>query len=103
MEGRSWIRGQVYGQCIWPLKKNLALTVLPLQNVVLERGIKRADSFGDTKEGDFIMEYDVISTGSQGNAVVINREILIDIGVPLKSLKDVYKGLKLVLLTHIHS
>lgn len=49
------------------------------------------------------MEYDVISTGSHGNAVVINREILIDIGVPFKSLKDVYKGLKLVLLTHIHS
>ena len=61
------------------------------------------NSFGDTKEGDFIMEYDVISTGSQGNAVVINREILIDLGVPFKSLKDVYKGLKLVLLTHIHS
>lgn len=55
------------------------------------------------KDGDSEMEYDVISTGSKGNAVVINREILIDTGVPFKSLESVYKDLKLVLLTHIHS
>jgi ribonuclease BN (tRNA processing enzyme) len=49
------------------------------------------------------MQYDVISTGSKGNAVVVNDTILIDCGVPFKALKGVYKGLKLVLLTHIHS
>lgn len=49
------------------------------------------------------MTYDVISTGSKGNAVVINGQILIDCGVPYKLLKPVVKGLKLVLLTHIHS
>lgn len=48
------------------------------------------------------MKYNIISTGSMGNAVVINDFILIDCGVPFKALKDVYKGLKLVLLTHIH-
>lgn len=48
------------------------------------------------------MTYNIISTGSIGNAVVINGFILIDCGVPFKSLKSVYKGLKLVLLTHIH-
>ena len=49
------------------------------------------------------MTYDVISTGSKGNAVVINGQILIDCGVPYKLLEPVVKGLKLVLLTHIHS
>lgn len=48
------------------------------------------------------MTYNIISTGSDGNAVVINGFILIDCGVPFKNIKDVYKGLKLVLLTHIH-
>lgn len=49
------------------------------------------------------MEYEIISTGSQGNATVINKHILIDVGVTFKALKNVYKDLQLVLLTHIHS
>ena len=49
------------------------------------------------------MEYEIISTGSHGNAVVLNKHILIDVGVSFKALKNVYKDLKLVLLTHIHS
>lgn len=48
------------------------------------------------------MTYDIISTGSKGNAVVINDHILIDCGVPFKSLYGVKKRLRLVLLTHIH-
>ena len=49
------------------------------------------------------MTFDVLATGSSGNAVVINGTILIDCGVPFKTLEPVKKGLKLVLLTHIHS
>jgi L-ascorbate metabolism protein UlaG (beta-lactamase superfamily) len=49
------------------------------------------------------MRYKVISTGSQGNAVIINDIILIDCGVSFKTLKDYYKKLSIVLLTHIHS
>ena len=49
------------------------------------------------------MEYVIISTGSKGNAVILNDEILIDCGVPYKSIKPYVKGLKLVLLTHLHS
>lgn len=45
---------------------------------------------------------DVISTGSQGNAVILNREILIDCGVPYKQLKPYTRDLRLVLLTHAH-
>ena len=49
------------------------------------------------------MEYNIISTGSHGNAVVLNNYILIDCGVPFKALTKVYKDLKIVLLTHIHT
>lgn len=49
------------------------------------------------------MNYNIISTGSKGNAVVIGGIILIDCGVPFSALKGVYKDIKLVLLTHIHS
>lgn len=49
------------------------------------------------------MTYNVISTGSQGNCVIINNEIAIDMGIPFKSLEPVKKDLRLVLLTHCHS
>lgn len=48
------------------------------------------------------MTYNVIATGSTGNAVTINDEILIDCGIPLKDLEPYIKPMKLVLLTHIH-
>ena len=50
------------------------------------------------------MTYDILATGSSGNAVVINGEILIDCGVPVKKLREsgYIKNLKLVLLTHEH-
>jgi L-ascorbate metabolism protein UlaG (beta-lactamase superfamily) len=48
------------------------------------------------------MTYNIISTGSKGNAVVINDHILVDCGVPFKALEPVKKDLRLVLLTHIH-
>lgn len=49
------------------------------------------------------MKYEVIATGSKGNCTVLNNSIAIDMGVPFKSLENVYKKLNLVLLTHIHS
>lgn len=50
------------------------------------------------------MTYDILATGSSGNAVVINSEILIDCGVPMKMLREsgYIKSLNLVLLTHAH-
>lgn len=50
-----------------------------------------------------MIPYQIIASGSKGNAVVLNHEILIDCGVSFASLRDVYKNLKLVLLTHIHT
>jgi Cft2 family RNA processing exonuclease len=49
------------------------------------------------------VNFNIISTGSQGNAVIIENSILIDCGVPFKLLEKHIKPLKLVLLTHIHS
>lgn len=49
------------------------------------------------------MTFEIISTGSQGNAVLIQDRILIDCGVPLKALGPYAKRIQLVLLTHIHS
>lgn len=48
------------------------------------------------------MNYKIINTGSDGNAIVIENTILIDCGVSFKKLKNCYKNIKLVLLTHIH-
>lgn len=49
------------------------------------------------------MNVNIIRTGSSGNAVQLNSFVLIDCGVSFKTLKSVYKSLKIVLLTHIHS
>ncbi len=50
-----------------------------------------------------MIRYNIISTGSKGNATVIEDKILIDCGVPFKALSGIYRSIKLVLLTHIHS
>lgn len=50
-----------------------------------------------------MVEYNIISTGSKGNAVVVDDRVLIDCGVPFKSIQPHLKYLQLVLLTHIHS
>lgn len=49
------------------------------------------------------MNYQIISTGSKGNAIVLNGNILIDCGVSFKALNDVYKDLIIVLLSHGHT
>ena len=48
------------------------------------------------------MKYKIIGSGSSGNAVIINDVIMIDCGVSFKALREVYRDIKIVLLTHIH-
>lgn len=48
------------------------------------------------------MNYKIIDTGSKGNALIIEKLLLVDCGVSFMKLKDYYKDLKVVLLTHIH-
>lgn len=47
--------------------------------------------------------YNVIATGSKGNAVIYGKSILVDCGVPFSKIKPFLNDLKLVLLTHEHS
>ena len=53
------------------------------------------------------MQYQVIATGSSGNAVVLANGILIDCGVSLVKIKaalqDDFRNIKIVLLTHQHT
>lgn len=50
------------------------------------------------------MTYDcnILATGSTGNAVQLNKNILLDCGVPFKKLSPIANQIKLVLLTHEH-
>lgn len=48
------------------------------------------------------MYYEIISTGSKGNSVIIN-DIMVDCGVAFKKLKEYLYDVKYLLLTHIHS
>ncbi len=48
------------------------------------------------------MNYSIISSGSDGNGLIIEETILIDCGISFKKLEGYYKKLKIVLLTHIH-
>lgn len=48
------------------------------------------------------MYYEIISTGSKGNSVIIN-DIMVDCGVTFKRLKEYLYDIKYLLLTHIHS
>ena len=50
-----------------------------------------------------MVKYNIISTGSDGNATILEDFVLIDCGVPYKALEPYVTKLKLVLLTHIHS
>ena len=48
------------------------------------------------------MKYRIINSGSDGNAIILNDEILLDCGVSFKQLEPYYKKLKLVCITHVH-
>ena len=49
------------------------------------------------------MNYNILATGSSGNATIIENEILLDCGVSFAKLKEYYKSLKLVFISHIHN
>jgi len=50
-----------------------------------------------------LIDYHVIQTGSLGNAVLIEQNILIDAGVSFVKIEPYFKDIKLVLLSHVHS
>lgn len=49
-----------------------------------------------------MIQAQVISSGSEGNAVIYDNLLMVDCGVTLKALEAVKRSLKIVLLTHQH-
>ena len=49
------------------------------------------------------MTVDVIGTGSSGNAVVLEKSILLDCGMPWSKIQPYSKYLRLVFVGHSHS
>lgn len=49
------------------------------------------------------MMFNIIKSGSEGNAVVYNKTIMVDCGVSFKALQEIAEGLQVVLLTHKHN
>jgi ribonuclease BN (tRNA processing enzyme) len=48
------------------------------------------------------MKYEIISSGSKGNCVIIN-DVMVDCGVPFSKIKNHLYDIRYLLLTHIHS
>lgn len=46
--------------------------------------------------------YQVLATGSTGNAIIYHNSILVDCGVPFSILKPYIQNIQIVLLTHSH-
>lgn len=49
------------------------------------------------------MDYNIIDSGSSGNAVIFNDVVMVDCGIAFKKVAPYLHQLQLVLLTHIHS
>lgn len=49
------------------------------------------------------IKYNLIQTGSQGNCLILNGFIALDMGITFKKLKPFYKDLKIVFISHIHA
>ena len=49
-----------------------------------------------------MIPYVVIGSGSTGNSVLLNNNILVDVGLPYKKIEPYMQDIKLVLLTHAH-
>lgn len=49
------------------------------------------------------MDFDIISSGSHGNCLIIDGVIAVDMGVSFKAIEKYKNSLQLVLLTHVHS
>lgn len=48
------------------------------------------------------MTYQIINSGSDGNCIILNNEIMLDIGVSFRKIEPYYKDIKIVFISHIH-
>jgi len=50
-----------------------------------------------------MIDYEILNSGSNGNCLIVNKYMAIDMGVTYKKVKPYLKEFKVILLTHIHS
>lgn len=48
------------------------------------------------------MTYEIIETGSKGNAIVVNNYLLLDCGLPYKKIQNYLDKIKVIFISHIH-
>ena len=46
--------------------------------------------------------YNILGSSSQGNCVIYNKDIIVDVGLPYSKIKTYLNDIKLILLSHIH-
>lgn len=49
------------------------------------------------------MNYEIVNSGSDGNAIIINNYFLLDCGVSYKKIRDYLKQIKLIFISHSHT
>lgn len=49
------------------------------------------------------MPYEIIKTGSDGNCIILGDNIMLDIGVAYKNVKNYLKDIKFIFISHRHS
>jgi Cft2 family RNA processing exonuclease len=47
------------------------------------------------------MEYNIIESGSSGNAILVNNMILLDCGVAYSKIKNIIKNVKVIFISHL--
>ena len=46
------------------------------------------------------MKYEILGTGSTGNCVILNKNIMLDCGLTYKQVKPHLKDIKLIFISH---
>lgn len=49
------------------------------------------------------MNYEIINSGSNGNAIIVEKILLLDCGISYTRLKKKLKEVKIIFISHIHS
>ena len=49
------------------------------------------------------MKYNVLSTGSSGNCIIVNDYLMLDCGLSYKKIKPYLKNIRVIFIGHIHS
>lgn len=49
-----------------------------------------------------MLEYNIISSSSNGNCIIVNKSLMLDCGVSYKKIKPYLKDVKIIFISHIH-